>query len=64
MLFQADFVEKNQKIISNDLRVIINNSTEIFMQTEIKSNRTSKTFISDRKYEVDTLMEKLKKTVK
>lgn len=64
MLFQADFVEKNRKIISTDLCLIISHSTELFVQNKIKSDHKSKTAISDLRHEVDNLMEKLKKTVR
>lgn len=65
LLFQDDFVDKNRKNISNALRLMIQKSTaklEI-SDTESKPARTLKTLTSTLKFEIDSLIKELQKTV-
>lgn len=61
--FQDDFVEKNQKFLPNQLRLIIQGSTRLFEKSEVTMKCTTKTTASALKSEIDSLMEKLKQTV-
>lgn len=64
-LFQADFVEKNRKYIPNALRLIIQKSTALFEISDIETKpaRSLKTSASTLKFEVDSLIKNLEKTV-
>lgn len=66
-LFQDDFVEKNQKAMPNGLRLVIQKSIHPFEKSntiESKSDRTLKTVASNLRFEIDNLIENLKKTVR
>lgn len=65
-MIQDDFVEKNQKGLANNLDLIIQITKQLFEKSCIEKltpKRTSKTSASSLKFEIDSLMEKLKNTV-
>lgn len=64
-MLQDDFIDKNRKDTPNVLRSIINKSTTLIEVTDDESNpeRALKTVASSLKFEIDILIEKLKKTV-
>lgn len=63
--FQDDFVNKNRKDIPNALRLMIQKSTALFQMSDIESKaaRSLKTSASTLKFEVDSLIKNLEKTV-
>lgn len=65
-LFQDDFLEKNRKHIPKNIRLLIQKSTALFDENvilESKQTKSLKTLTSTLKFEVDMLIENLKKTV-
>lgn len=61
--FQDDFIEKNRNITPHVLSSIIQRSTGLYEISNVKLTRTFKTSASTLKCEIDSLIEKLKKTV-
>lgn len=49
--------------MSNDLHLMICNSTRLISETTSSPQHVRKTFVSKMKHDIDFLMEKLKKTV-
>lgn len=64
-LFQDDFVDKNRKLISNALNLMIKKSTTLFVicDPDLKPERTKKSTASCLKHEIDCLLDRLKETV-
>lgn len=64
-LFQDEFVDKNRKDIPNAIRFTIQKSTSLFEIPDIESNpaHSLRTVASTLKFEVDSLIKNLKKTV-
>lgn len=63
-LFQSDFVEKNRNIVPHALRLVIQKSRGLDETANVKPERTIKSSASILKYEIDNLIERLKKTVR
>lgn len=65
LMLQDDFIDKNRKDMPNVLLSMIQKSKTLseISYSDFKHVRTSKTLASSLKFEIDTLIEQLKKTV-